>query len=151
MVPALILGVTELAGKRVELAKELWPGNSTVGLLNNMGNPVVPPQWEETKKAAKVLGIEAVLLDIRSRDDIPRAFETANAQHVDTLLVGIEVLIQENRQLITDLAAKHRLPAIYASKSKKELGTLLTVLSRSANVIDDDESNERIIRLAKAA
>src|SRR5947208_11060588 len=65
--------VTELAGKRVELAKELWPGSSTVGLLNNMGNPVVPPQWEETKKAAKVLGIEAVLLDIRSRDDIPRA------------------------------------------------------------------------------
>src|SRR5258706_12418552 len=81
-----------------------------------MGNPVLPPKWEETKKAAKVLGIEAVLLDIRSRDDIPRAFETANAQHVDTLLVGIEVLIQENRQLITDLGAKHRLPTIYASK-----------------------------------
>ena len=71
-----------------------------------MGNPVVPPQWEETKKAAQALGIEAVLLDIRSRDDIPRAFETANAQHVDILLVGIEALIQENRQLITDLAAK---------------------------------------------
>jgi len=117
--------VTELAGKRVELAKELWPGSSTVGLLNNMGNPVVPPQWEATKKAAKALGIEAVLLDIRSRDDIPRAFETANAQHVDTLLVGIEVLIQENRQLITDLAAKHRLPAIYASKEFVDIGGLM--------------------------
>ncbi len=35
--------------------------------------------------------------------------------------------------------------------NKKELGTLLTVLSRSANVIDDDESKERIIRLANAA
>jgi putative ABC transport system substrate-binding protein len=135
--------VTELAGKRVELAKELWPGSSTVGLLNNMGNPVVPPQWEETKKAAKVLGIEAVLLDIRSRDDIPRAFETANAQHVDTLLVGIEVLIQENRQLITDLAAKHRLPAIYASKEFVDVGGLMTygvsypdLYFRSATFID---------------
>jgi putative ABC transport system substrate-binding protein len=135
--------VTELAGKRVELAKELWPGSSTVGLLNNMGNPVVPPQWEETKKAAKVLGIEAVLLDIRSRDDIPRAFETANAQHVDTLLVGIEALIQENRQLITDLAAKHRLPAIYASKEFVDVGGLMTygvsypdLYFRSATFID---------------
>src|SRR5712675_2383848 len=135
--------VTELAGKRVELAKELWPGSSTVGLLNNMGNPVVPPQWEETKKAAKVLGIEAVLLDIRSRDDIPRAFETANAQHVDTLLVGIEVLIQENRQLITDLAAKHRLRAIYASKEFVDVGGLMAygvsypdLYSRSATFID---------------
>ena len=135
--------VTELAGKRVELAKELWPGTSTVGLLNNMGNPVVPPQWEATKKAAKVLGVEAVLLDIRSRDDIPRAFETANAQHVDTLLVGIEVLIQENRQLITDLAAKHRLPAIYASKEFVDVGGLMTygvsypdLYFRSATFID---------------
>jgi hypothetical protein len=34
---------------------------------------------------------------------------------------------------------------------KKELGTLLTVLSRSANVIDDNETSERIVRLAKAA
>ena len=135
--------VTELAGKRVELAKELWPGSSTVGLLNNMGNPVVPPQWEATKEAAKVLGVEAVLLDIRSRDDIPRAFETANAQHVDTLLVGIEVLIQENRQLITDLAAKHRLPAIYASKEFVDVGGLMTygvsypdLYFRSATFID---------------
>jgi putative ABC transport system substrate-binding protein len=135
--------VTELAGKRVELAKELRPGTSTVGLLNNMGNPVVPPQWEATKKAAKVLGIEAVLLDIRRRDDIPRAFETANAQHVDILLVGIEVLIQENRQLITDLAAKHRLPAIYASKEFVDVGGLMTygvsypdLYFRSATLID---------------
>ncbi len=81
--------VTELAGKRVELVKELRSGSSTVALLHNMGNSGVPAQWEETKKAAKALGIEAVLLDIRSRDDIPRAFETANAQHVDTLLGGL--------------------------------------------------------------
>ncbi|THD70959.1 MAG: hypothetical protein E7813_06705 [Bradyrhizobium sp.] len=44
--------------------------------------------------------------------------------------------------------APHRVAVV---QNKKELGTLLTVLSRSANVIDDDESSERIIRLAKAA
>lgn len=44
--------------------------------------------------------------------------------------------------------APHRVAVVH---DKKELGTLLTVLSRSANVIDDQESNERIMRIAKAA
>jgi hypothetical protein len=44
--------------------------------------------------------------------------------------------------------APHRVAVV---QNKKELGALLTVLSRSANVIDDNESNERIVRLAKAA
>ena len=135
--------VTELAGKRVELVKELRSGSSTAALLHNMGNPVVPPQWEETKKAAQALGIKAVLLDVRSSDDIPRAFETANAQHVDTLLVGIDALIQENQQLIADLAAKHRLAAIYASKEFVDIGGLMAygvsypdLYFRSATFID---------------
>jgi putative ABC transport system substrate-binding protein len=101
--------VTELAGKRVELLKELRPGNSIAAFLSNMANPVVPPQWEETRKAAQALGIEISLLDVRGRDDIPAAFETAVARRVETLLVGIEAVAQANRQLIADLAAKHRL------------------------------------------
>jgi hypothetical protein len=44
--------------------------------------------------------------------------------------------------------APHRVAVV---QNKKELGALLTVLSRSANVIDDNESNERIVRLARAA
>ena len=135
--------VTELAGKRVELAKELRPESSTAALLHNMGNPVVPPQWEETKKAAQALGIEVILLDVRSRDDILRAFETASARHIGTLLVGIDALIQENRQLISDLTAKHRLATIYAAKEFVDVGGLMTygvsypdLYFRSATLID---------------
>jgi putative ABC transport system substrate-binding protein len=53
--------VTELAGKRVELLKELRPGNSIAAFFHNMGNPIVPQQWEATKKAAQTLGIEVAL------------------------------------------------------------------------------------------
>jgi putative tryptophan/tyrosine transport system substrate-binding protein len=87
--------VTELAGKRVELVKELRPGGSAAALFHNMGNPVVPQQWEETRKAAQLLGLEAILLDVRTREDIPAAFEQAGARGVDTLLVGIDGLIQQ--------------------------------------------------------
>src|SRR5881227_1704163 len=46
--------VTELAGKRVELLKELRPGTSIAAFFSNMANPVVPPQWEVTRQAARV-------------------------------------------------------------------------------------------------
>jgi putative ABC transport system substrate-binding protein len=135
--------VTELAGKRVELLGELRPGGSTAAFLGNMENPVVPLQWEETKKAAQMLGIEVALLDVRTRDDIPLAFETASVRHFDTLLVGIEALTQEYRQSITDLAAKYRLAAIYPSKEFADGGGLMAygvsypdLYFRAASLID---------------
>jgi putative ABC transport system substrate-binding protein len=141
---------TELAGKRVELLKELRPGNSIAAFFSNLANPVVPPQWEETQKAAQTLGIEVSLLDVRSRDDIPAAFETAKARRVETLLIGIDGLIQENRQMIADLAAQYRLATIYPSREFVEVGGLMAygvsypdLYFRSARLID------RIFRGAK--
>src|SRR3954467_15207559 len=135
--------VTELAGKRVELLKELRPGISIAAFFSNMANPVVPPQWEVTGKAAQALGIEVSLLDVRGADDIPAAFETAVARRVEALLFGIEAVVQANRQLIADLAAKHRLLSIYPSREFVEAGGLVAygvnypdLYFRSASLID---------------
>lgn len=117
--------VTELAGKRVELLKELRPGTSVAAFFSNMANPVVPPQWEVTRKAAQALGIDVSLLDVRSTDDIPAAFETAVARRVEALLFGIEAVVQANRQLIADLAARYRLLSIYPSREFVEAGGLV--------------------------
>src|SRR5712691_12376752 len=68
---------TELTAKRIELLKELVPNLSRVALLHNMGNPAVPPEWEETKTAARFLGLQAELFDVRSQGDLGRAFELA--------------------------------------------------------------------------
>lgn len=143
--------VTELAGKRVELLKELRPGTSIAAFFSNMANPVVPPQWEVTRKAAQALGIEVSLLDVRSTDDIPAAFETAVARRVEALLFGIEAVVQANRQLIADLAARHRLLSIYPSREFVEAGGLVAygvsypdLYFRSAFLID------KIFRGAKA-
>ena len=68
---------TELAGKRVELAKELMPNASRVGLLHNMGNPVAPPQWEQTLSTARTLGFTAELFDVRIEQDVRAAFDAA--------------------------------------------------------------------------
>lgn len=101
--------VTELSGKRVELFKEAVPSVTRVGFFSNMSNPVVPPQWQETKKKAHLLDIATELLDVRSKEDIGRAFEAISRSRVDGLLVGIDGVTQEHRELIGDLASTHAL------------------------------------------
>src|SRR5437660_7070332 len=91
---------TELTGKRIEIIKELVPNLSRVALLHNMSNPAVPPEWEETKTAARSLGLQAELLDVRSQEDLGPAFELAVRQHVGGLVIGADGLTQMHQQTI---------------------------------------------------
>ena len=116
---------TELTAKRIELLKELIPNLSRIALLHNMGNPAAPPEWEETRRAARVLGLQAELLDVRSRDELDRAFELAARHHVDALVVGADGLTQLSQQTIIDLAARHRLAATYPAREFVETGGLI--------------------------
>src|SRR5437762_2975232 len=116
---------TELTAKRIELLKELVPNLSRVALLHNMGNPAAPPEWEETKTAVRSLGLKAELLDVRSQDDLGRAFGLAVRQHVDALLVGADGLTQMHQQMIVDLVARNRLPAAYPAREFVEAGGLI--------------------------
>jgi putative ABC transport system substrate-binding protein len=116
----------EMTSKRLELIKELAPATSRIALFANMSNPVAPPQWEETKAAARSLGIQAELLDVRSQDDVSRGFELAVARHVNALLVAFDGLFQANAGMITQLAARNRLPAIYVGREFIEAGGLMT-------------------------
>jgi len=118
--------VTELSAKRVEILKEAIPGISRVGFLNNMSNPVIPPQWDATKEAARSLGMEAELLDVRTRDDLLRSFDAANRLKLGALLVGVDGLTQAHGQLIIEQAALRRITAIYASREFVDAGGLMT-------------------------
>jgi putative ABC transport system substrate-binding protein len=114
-ITGLSAAVTEIYPKRVQLLRELVPKAARIAVLFNMSNPALPPQWEEVKRAARSLRIEPQLLDVRKPGDLEPAFEAAIRQHADALVVGIDTLTQANQRLIVDLAARHRLPAIYAS------------------------------------
>jgi putative ABC transport system substrate-binding protein len=116
---------TELTAKRIDLLKELVPSMSRIALLHNMGNPAAPPEWEETQAAARSLGLQAELLDVRSEPDLNRAFERATRQHVDALVVGADGLTQLHRQAIVAAAARTRLPAAYPAREFVEAGGLI--------------------------
>ena len=114
-VTGLSAAVTDIYPKRVQLLRELVPNATRIGVLFNMGNPALPPQWKEVETAARALGIEAHLLDVRKREDLEPAFDAAVNRGAGAMLVGIETLTVANQQLIVGLAARRRLPAMYAS------------------------------------
>jgi putative ABC transport system substrate-binding protein len=116
---------TELMGKRIELLKQLIPRLARIALLHNMGNPSAPPEWEETETAARSLGLTAQLLDVRSQDDLGRAFELAVRQQVDALIIGMDGLTQMHQPTIVDFVARNRLPATYGAREFVEAGGLM--------------------------
>jgi putative tryptophan/tyrosine transport system substrate-binding protein len=117
---------TTLAAKRVELLKQLLPDTDRIAYLHNMSNPVALPQWEQTEAAARQLGIDPELFDIRSRDDISRAIAIASAKKIEALFVGNDSVTQENRSLIAELAIHDRLPTVYGAREFVEAGGLMS-------------------------
>ena len=116
----------EIYAKRVDLLRELLPNLTRIAGLFNMGNPVVPRQWNEVERAARSLGIQAQLLDVRSPEDLPRAFDAAAKQRAEALVVGLDGVTQGNLRLIAELAAKQRLPSIYVAKEYVDFGGLIS-------------------------
>ncbi len=108
--------VMETYPKRVELLKELVPKATRIAALFNMGNPAIPPQWKEVETAVRSLGLQPQLLDARKPEDLGPAFDAAIRQRADALIVGLDTLTLANQRVIVDLAAKHQLPAMYASR-----------------------------------
>ena len=116
---------TDTEGKRLELLKEMVPGLVRIAALYNMGNPTFALRWKEVELAARALGAESQLLDVRKAEDIAPAFAAATAQRAGALLTSVDALIQANQRTILELAAKHRLPAIYPTREFVENGGLM--------------------------
>ena len=115
----------EIHAKRLDLLREVRPRLTRVAGLFNIGNPVLPLAWKEVQRAARSLGIQAQLLDVRRPEDLPRAFDAAAKERAEALIVGVDGVTQGNLRRIAELAAKHRLPSIYATRDYAEFGGLI--------------------------
>jgi len=115
----------ELAAKRLELLKEAIPRIARIAELANMSSPASASQWRQIEVAARSLGLEPQLLDVRASADFARAFDTAINQRADAIIVANDTLTQSHLIRIVDLSAKHRLPSIYASREFVDAGGLM--------------------------
>ena len=135
--------VTELAGKRIELMKEMLPSISRVAFMQNMGNPVSAPQWDASQAVAATLGIAIELFDVRNAQDIANAFGMVVDHKVNAILVGIDATTQANGAMIIELAAKEKIATTYPSREFVDAGGLFSygvsypdLYRRSAGLID---------------
>ena len=71
--------------------KEVIPGVTRGGLLQQHEQPRLSTAMGANAQSGSVISIEAELLDVRSKEDIPRAFEKAAHSRIDGLIVGIDV------------------------------------------------------------
>jgi putative ABC transport system substrate-binding protein len=116
----------ELIPKRLELLTEAVSGIKRIAFLQNMSNPIGQSQWEELKTAARSLGIDPQLLDVRKPEDVSRAFDAKYMQRANALAVGNDTVTHANRWQIVELAAQNRLPTIYATGEFVDAGGLMT-------------------------
>ncbi len=118
--------ITELAGKRLELLREALPTLSRVALLYNPTNPVATNDWRQAEAAARALRVQPSSLQVRKDGDFGPAFEAARKQRADVMMVILDGLVQNHQREIVDLARRHRLPDIYASREFVEVGGLMS-------------------------
>jgi putative tryptophan/tyrosine transport system substrate-binding protein len=112
--------------KRLEILKEMLPNISRVAAVTNLSNPSRQVEWQEVEAAARSLGIESRVLDIRAAADIEKSFDRARSWDASALLVGSDTLIQTNQSLVIQFVATHRLPAMYTFRDFVDAGGLVS-------------------------
>jgi putative tryptophan/tyrosine transport system substrate-binding protein len=128
-ITGLTVGGPELYGKRLELLKETVPRVSRVAVLWGRTTRSGPLYLKELHDSAQALGLKIQSLEVSSAEDLERVFQAAAKERVGALTVGPDPLLTASRKKILELAAKNRLPAIYAWKEYVEDGGLMSYAS----------------------
>ena len=102
-----------LAAKRLALLKEAAPRISRVLVLTFLVDPIAPLQVKALKEVAPSLGVALLVHDIQTAEDLPAAFDAGVRERADGLITTAESIFRAQRARVTELAARHRLPAIY--------------------------------------
>lgn len=130
-----------LAGKSVELLKEVMPQVSRVAILWNPNH--ADPEFRETQQASRTIGVQLQSLEVREPADFEGAFQAARAERAEALIVIGSRLIFLNRVRIGDFADKNRLVLVGVPSWLIDAGALLTygpnvpdLLRRASTYID---------------
>jgi putative ABC transport system substrate-binding protein len=106
----------ELAAKRLNLLAQAVPGISRVLVLTYLADPIAHLQVQALQNAAGALGVTLQIQDIRTSDDLPPAFASGVKERAEGLITTAESIFAVHGAQVAELAARHRLPAMYVSQ-----------------------------------
>ena len=125
-----VTGVTlnnpELSAKRVSLLKEAVPAASRVVVLANPDFAPSPSLVAETRRGARVLGMQIQVLEIRQPQELAKAFGTMAAGKTHAVVILPDPMFIAERRRIVELAATSRISAMYHLRQFVEAGGLMS-------------------------
>jgi ABC-type uncharacterized transport system substrate-binding protein len=124
-VTGLSIQAADVAGKRLELLREVVPDLRQLAIMANVDNPGAVLEITQVQAAAQTLGLDVSILEIRRPEDIVPAFKALKAG-VGALYVQAEPLTSSNAAQIVTLARAARLPTIHGNQGSVEAGGLMS-------------------------
>jgi putative tryptophan/tyrosine transport system substrate-binding protein len=115
----------ELAGKRLELLKEAFPGLSRVGLLVNRTLPHRDFIWRDLQRAAVLIGVKLEPFEVRGPEDFSGGLTTKGSEAFEALVVHPDPLAFNHRREIAEFGLKRKMP-VAAAYGFAEAGCLMS-------------------------
>ena len=145
----------ELVGKRLEQLTQAAPGVSRIAVLwqpGALGDRTEKEMLKAADVAAQALGVRLQFIEARGPADFDRVFSDISRARAGALTVLPSIMFSSERRRLVDLAAKHRLPAVYSFREFVDAGGLMSygpnladLLRRAATYVD------KILKGAKPA
>jgi putative ABC transport system substrate-binding protein len=116
---------TELPGKQVELLKEIVPHLTNLAVVSNPANPLSEAALKYVTAISRTLGVRTQLRNVSDPREFKGAFAAIKQARFNGIIVLPDPMFLSERKGIADLAAQHRLPAIYGIPEHAEAGGLI--------------------------
>jgi putative ABC transport system substrate-binding protein len=141
--------ISDTGGKKLQLLREIVPDLGRLAIMANVSNPAVVLELDDAQAAARTLGLEVAISEVRRVEDIASAFDALKGR-ADALYVCADPLMYTHRIRINTLALSVRLPTMHGIREYVEAGGLM---SYGANIADlfrrNAEYVDKILRGAK--
>jgi putative ABC transport system substrate-binding protein len=119
----------DLGAKQLGFLRELRPGAARIAVLVDRQWPTTERFVSELRAAALAVGQQLIVLDVSSDHEIETAFTTLVQRGAVALLAGSGTFVYSHRERLIELAARHRIPAIYAWREAVAVGGLMSYAS----------------------
>jgi putative tryptophan/tyrosine transport system substrate-binding protein len=133
----------DLAGKRLEVLREVNPELRRFAVLANAEYPGRISEIADIQTAARTLGLSVAVFEIRPAGDVSPVFDTMRKDGAEALYVVGDTFMNSNRARISTLAIQARLPTIYVAREYVEAGGLMSyganiphLFARAAELVD---------------
>jgi putative ABC transport system substrate-binding protein len=128
-VTGLSAATAELAGKSLELVREILPSSRLVAALADPANPFTKPFMHHVEAASRTLGLGIKSVSVAGEDEFEAAFSAMAADRVDAVIVQPTL----PRRRAVELALRHRIPSVSGNRAFADAGGLMSYSASRAD------------------